>query len=149
MAVDGFVAACCLCQGLQLSGQHVAHADRILFYQFREHLAERSRQVVAVLLHLSHHMLTGQQGIESSIGRGVDIGRQVRRQVVDGFRQQVFVELAEDVLDQRRVLLQRIDKGIAHPNKCRELHALRILTTVRFLLEQQKHLILDFQVGEG
>ena len=84
MAVDGLITASSAGQRLYLVCQHTAHPHRVHLNQFRKQFAELTRQVVSVLLHLTDEMLACQQGVEPCVGRSVDIGRKVLRQVVDG-----------------------------------------------------------------
>ena len=73
------------------------------------------------------------------IGRRVDIGWEMGCHVVDSLRQQLFVDLVEEVLDLGRVLFEGVGKGVAGGNQ------LLLISTV----EQHKHPILDLQVGKG
>ena len=82
MAVYGLVITCTH-HGRQLLGQYRTHAHWIHLNEFREHLSELSRQVVAVLQHLPFEVFTGQQCIEPCIGRCIDIGRQVCYHIVN------------------------------------------------------------------
>ena len=100
MVVNGLIAACTE-QGLQLLGQHGAHAYGVELDQVREHLAKLALQVLAVLLHLHLHVLSSEQGIKGCIGSGLDIGWEMLRQVVDTLGHQVFIQLVENVLDER------------------------------------------------
>ena len=118
---------------------NVTHAYRVELNEFGKHAAELTLQVVVVLLHLLQEVFSSQQSIEMRIRCCVDIGWEMGHHVVDSLRHQLFVNLVEQVLDEGRVLLQGVGKGIA--DGCQFL----IVAT----LEQHKNLVLNLQVGEG
>ena len=96
MVINGFVVASTH-HGCQLFCQYATHAHRVHLDEFREHAAKLARQVVTVLLHLTHEMLAGEQGVKPRIGRGVNIGGNVFRHIVNGIRHQVFVQAVEHI----------------------------------------------------
>ena len=83
MSVDGLIATAGIGQRLHLFSQYTAHSHRVHLDQLWEHFAELTRQVFTVLLHLADKVFASQQRVETSINSGVDIGRQVLRQVVN------------------------------------------------------------------
>ena len=138
MAVYGLVGASTQ-QRCHLFSQDVAHAYRVQLYEFRKHLAELTLQVVTVLLHLLYEVFARQQGIKTSIDSRVDIGWQMGCQVVDAIRQQLFVNLVEQVLYQSRIALQGVGESIAG--------SYQFFVVPSF--KKHKDLILDLQVGKS
>ena len=143
MAVNSVVTACTsLYEWLQLLCQHIAHAHRVNLYQLGQHLAHLTLHVSIVLLHLTGEMLYGQQGIETGIGRCIDIGRQMGHHIVGTIQHQVFWQLVEHILN-----------GVAHGVTLQEcIH--KLVTYFREVfdtlsLKEQESLVLDFQIGKS
>ena len=102
-------------QRSHLLSQHIAHTHRVHLDKLWEHLAELARHVGVVLLHLPHEMLACEQCVKARVCRRIDIGGQVRAEVVNAVGHQVVVHAVEDVADDGVLVLshKRIDKLIA------------------------------------
>ena len=93
-------------QWFQLLCQNGAHAYRVHLNQFREHFTYLACQVLTILVHLLHHVFLTHQCVETLVSLRINVGRQMLHHVVNAFGHQVFAQLIEDILHQRRVLLQ-------------------------------------------
>ena len=146
MTLDGLVrAASCTQQRHHLFCQHVAHADGVHLDELREHLAELTRQVLTVLLHLCGHAFTRQQRVEACVGRRVDIGGEVLLHIVHTVGHQIIRQTIEDVADDLCdgvAAQERVHEFIARLSQHLYLRPLQPL-------EQQERLVLDLQVGKG